>query len=183
MKSLAGHFLVASVHLSDSNFAQSVVLMLQHEPNGALGIVLNRPGGETVAQVWQQLERSPCDCQELVHVGGPVPGPLIALHTLESSSNQQVLPGLYATVESEAIERLAQQEESPFRLFSGNAGWAGGQLDAELKAGGWLTTPAELEEVFSDHETLWRRVSGRIGLGIIAPGIDPAQVPDDPSMN
>ena len=70
----------------------------------------------------------------------------------------------------------------PFRLFVGYAGWAGGQLDGELEAGGWLTTPATCADVFSNQDDLWNRVSRRIGLDILALRSN-GWSPDDPSWN
>ena len=183
MKLLTGKLLVASPQLRDPNFAQTVVLMIQHETQGAFGVILNRPGDKTVDEVWQLIGKESCDCQQVVYVGGPVPGPLIALHTLESLSDQQVLPGLYATAQATAFDELLKQPEANFRIFSGHAGWAVGQLEAELKLGGWLTVAATIDDVFADYETLWRQVTSRIGLKILVPGLRPEHVPKDPGLN
>jgi len=56
-------------------------------------------------------------------------------------------------------------------------------LEGELKLGGWLTSAATVDDVFSDHETLWRQVTSRIGLNILVPGLRPEQVPKDPGLN
>ena len=61
MKSLAGHFLVASRHLSDPNFARSVVLMIHHDHQGAVGLVINRPSEKTIREVWEMINYDPCD--------------------------------------------------------------------------------------------------------------------------
>lgn len=183
MKSLTGKFLVASPQLGDPNFSQTVVLMIQHESQGALGLVLNRPSEKTVREVWEMIDKPPCESEQLVHIGGPVPGPLLALHTLRSCADQEVLPGLYVTAQENAFEELVNQSEEKYRLYSGHAGWAAGQLDGELKASGWLTTSATVDDVFSDYETLWKRMTSRIGIGILAPGVRPDQVPKDPGLN
>jgi len=183
MKPLTGKLLVASRQLHDPNFAQTVVLMIQQESQGAFGVILNRPGDKTIDEVWQLLGKESCDCQQTVYVGGPVPGPLIALHTVESLSDQQVFPGLYVTAQATAFDELLNQSEGDFRIFSGHAGWGDGQLEGELKLGGWLTFAATIDDVFSDHETLWRQVTSRIGLNILVPGLRPEQVPKDPGLN
>lgn len=175
--------MIASPQLRDPNFAQTVVLMIQHEEQGAFGIILNRPGDKTVDEVWQLLGKEPCDCQQTVYMGGPVPGPLIALHKIESLSDQEVLPGLYATAQATAFDELLNQPEDDFRIYSGHAGWGGEQLEGELKLGGWLTFEATVDDVFSDHENLWREVTSRIGLKILAPGLRPEQIPKDPGLN
>lgn len=183
MKPLAGHLLVASPQLQDPNFAKSVLLMLRHEDEGALGVVLNRPGDKTVDDVWEMIEKQPVGCDQFVHVGGPVPGPLIALHDQQPLSENQVLPGLYMSMQKEPIEQLVQTPEATFRLYSGHSGWGGGQLEGEMELGGWLTADAEPEDVFSDAETLWKRICNRIGRRIVAPQIRPDQIPPDPSVN
>jgi len=183
MKTLTGKLLVASPQLQDPNFAQTVVLMIQHETQGAFGVILNRPGDKSVDEVWEMIGKESCDCQETVYVGGPVPGPLIALHNLQSLSDQQVLPGLYVTAQATAFDELVKQPIANFRLYSGHAGWAAGQLETELKLGGWLTVDAEIADVFSEYETLWRQVTSRIGLKILAPGLRPEHVPKDPGLN
>ena len=78
MKSLKGHFLVASPHLEDPNFTQSVVLLVQHDEDGTFGIVLNRPAESSLKDLWEKVTEKPCETDKRVHVGGPVPGPLIA---------------------------------------------------------------------------------------------------------
>jgi putative transcriptional regulator len=183
MNSLAGQFLVASPHLRDPNFARSVVLMLQHEEQGALGVIINRPGDKSIDEVWQMIGSEPVGCPELVYMGGPVPGPLIALHDQRKLSEREVLPKLYMSMQKDAIDNLLKADSANFRLFSGHAGWGGGQLENELSVGGWLTTTAEAADVFGDYEAVWREVCGRIGRRIIAPNIPPERLPTNPEMN
>ena len=182
MNSIAGQLLVASRHLRDTNFLRTVVLMVHHDNDGALGLVLNRPGDKTIAEVWERTEQPPCDNPLPIHIGGPVPGPLMALHTHEHLAETEVIPGLYFATHKDALDELVRQDE-PFRLYAGHAGWGGGQLDGEMDVGGWLTTPATLDDVWADSDTVWRSVTQRIGLDIIAPDIDPKHVPRDPNWN
>jgi putative transcriptional regulator len=183
MKSLAGHFLVASPYLRDPNFAQTVVLMLQHEEQGALGVVLNRPGDKTVDEVWEMIGSSPFGCHDPVFVGGPVPGPLIALHDQRKFAEKEILPKLYMSMQKDAIDALVHREQARFRLFSGNSGWGGGQLEGEMRLGGWLTLPAAAEMVFSDFEGLWKTACGEIGRRIMVPDLPPDRLPQDPNLN
>jgi putative transcriptional regulator len=184
MNSLAGKFLVASPHLRDPNFARSVVLMLQHEDQGALGVIVNRPGNKTVDEVWEMIGSPPVGCDQYVHVGGPVPGPLIALHDQRRLAEKEVLPKLFMSMQKDAIDELVRKDDATFRLFSGHAGWGGGQLENEMRQGGWLTSTVEgAAEVFGNPETLWKEVCGRIGRRIIAPDIPPERMPRDPGLN
>lgn len=184
MSRLKGQFLIASPHLGDANFYHSVVLMIQHDEQGALGVILNRPTDHTIAEMWQMLEDDEqCEADAPIHVGGPVNGPLLAIHTDAAHAESEVVEGVYFASTEASIMRLVMQSECPYRLFLGYSGWAAGQLEAELKAGGWLTLPASADDIFSDHEQLWQRVSRQVGLDILAPTIRQRNVPTDPSVN
>ncbi len=183
MGTLAGKLLIASRKLRDPNFRQTVVLLLEHNDDGALGVILNRPTDRTISEVWEAVDFDPCDNEQLLNQGGPVPGPLIALHTSEELSEKTLLPGLFLSMQKETVDPLVRQTKYPFRLYSGNSGWGGGQLEEELQQGGWLSGPAKRSDVFADAEKLWPQVTNRIALDIIAPGIDPKQLPPDPSVN
>jgi putative transcriptional regulator len=182
MDSLTGHLLVASRYLRDPNFYRTVVLMVQHNEQGALGLVLNRPGDKSIADIWSQTGHEACNNPALIHVGGPVPGPLMAVHTIQDIAESEILPGLYFATHRDSLDRLVRQEE-PFRLFAGHSGWGAEQLEGELKVGGWLTTRATLEDVWCEPANVWKDVTQRIGLEIIAPDIDPKHVPKDPNWN
>ncbi|MCA9269463.1 MAG: YqgE/AlgH family protein, partial [Planctomycetales bacterium] len=162
MPSLQGHFLIASPQLNDGNFARSVVLLVQHNAEGALGVVLNRPSGSTVADVWREAVGEPCDCTSPVYVGGPCEGPLMAVHGQPASGGEKVIQGVWFTADGQEL-RAVVAGDGPFRLFSGYSGWGGGQLDGELKVGGWLHLPATKELVFGDDEILWERLTREIG--------------------
>ncbi len=183
MKSLKGHFLVASPHLADTNFFRSVVLMIQHDDEGAFGVVMNRPTNHTISELWEEDLQASWKLDAPVHLGGPVPGPLIAVHSDISLGELEITAGVYFSAEKDSLVRIVSQPLGPFRLFHGYSGWAPGQLDGELEAGGWLTEPATSEDVFSGYEDLWNRVARRIGLDILSPTLRPDQIPDDPSMN
>lgn len=159
------------------------MLLLEHNDDGALGVVLNRLSDRTIEQVWDAVEFDPCDCEQELNQGGPVPGPLIALHRSEEHSEKTVLPGLYLSMQKATVDPLVRQDEYPFRLYSGNSGWGGGQLEDELKEGGWLTTSATADDVFADPEKIWSKVTSRIALDVLLPGVDPNDLPNDPSLN
>lgn len=183
MRSYKGHFLIASPHLADTNFFRSVVLMVQHDDEGAFGLVLNRPTNNAVADLWHMVSSEPCTNDSPVYLGGPVPGPLVAIHCDMELAELEILAGVYFASTKEVIERIVSQAKNPFRLFVGYSGWGPRQLDSEIEAGGWLIDSATSHDVFSSSEDLWNRVARRIGLDILAPSIRRGQIPDDPSMN
>jgi putative transcriptional regulator len=182
-KSLAGHFLVASRYLRDPNFARSVVLMIQHTDEGAMGVVINRPSDKSVREVWDMIGYDPVERDDHIFVGGPVPGPLVCVHDQDAYSEHEVLPGLFVATHRDALDLIVRKQQHPVRLYSGHAGWGSGQLEGELDAGGWLFTRATKDEIFADHESIWKAVTQRIGLEIMAPDLDFGHVPPDPSMN
>jgi putative transcriptional regulator len=181
--SLAGHLLVASPYLEDPNFAHTVVLLIHHNAQGAFGVVLNRPAENTIKDLWEQVAESSCTSEGYVRVGGPVSGPLIALHTDSDLSEIEILPGLYFAAQRERLEKLVNQNAHPFRLFVGHSGWGGGQLERELKEGSWLTIQASVEFVFLDDYDLWKRAAQQVGERLLMKMLRLKRPPTDPSLN
>lgn len=183
MNALSGHFLVASPHLQDPNFHHSVVLIIQHDADGAFGVVLNRPTNNSIEEIWEVIADSKCPTSRTVNEGGPVPGPPMAIHGDIAYADEEVVEGVFFTRESENLEQIIKYSGSPFRLMIGFASWGPGQLDDELAMGGWLTTVATREDVFIDEIDQWSSVSGRIGLEILTSSLKPRVIPSDPSQN
>ena len=182
MSSLQGHFLVASPHLGDPNFYRTVILMIQHDEEGAFGVIVNRPLSETVADVWRSVSDEPCVCFDLVREGGPVPGPPLLLHKMAEFSQFEVLPGLHMASHRHMVTRLVTRGDD-LLFFTGYSGWGAGQLESELGAGGWLHTAANLETVFSDIDEMWKRVVDGIGRDILQSSLPELPTTGDPSWN
>lgn len=182
MNSLQGQLLVATPQLTDGNFFRSVVLMIQHDEDGALGVVLNRPTSTTIQQLWEMLGEPPCTAQGVLHWGGPVGERVMAVHTVASLTELTVMPGIFVAMHKEHLTELVQQNEPPYRMFSGYAGWGPGQLEGELQGGGWLLTPATPSLVFGDTGEIWQRVIALIGQDILRPAVG-THLPPDPSLN
>jgi putative transcriptional regulator len=183
MESLKGSFLVASPHLRDPNFVRTVVLLVHHSEDGAFGVVLNRPTESTIKELWEKVGQSPCESDQPVHLGGPVSGPLMAVHADASLAEMEIVPGVYFAAHRDHLEQLLQQHEHDFRFFVGHSGWGGGQLENELKEGAWLTTPATSEFVFYANDDLWRKITQHIGQEMLSKMLNLKGVPSDPSMN
>lgn len=183
MTSLQGRFLVASPHLGDDNFFRSVVLLVQHDEAGAFGLVLNRPLRQSVQEVWEEFDKPFCNCDDAVYVGGPVEGPIGALHNSRALSDEEVLPGVHYTAREELLDALVRDTPDQFRFFAGYSGWGGGQLEDELEAGGWLQLDATATDVFADPEQVWSQLTRRINLDIVAGDIKSKCVPSDASLN
>jgi putative transcriptional regulator len=181
MQSLAGQFLIASPRLVDPNFAKTVVLMVQHGEEGALGLIVNRALETSVEEVCEKLLESSCAAEGVLHQGGPCGGALMAVHTHQSRSDIEVKPGIHFSTERESLEWLLRYNEAPAKFFVGYSGWAPGQLETEMETGSWLTVDADEERIFDGTgEELWTKLLTNATLG---KWIDPEQIPDDPSLN
>jgi putative transcriptional regulator len=186
MESLAGKLLIASPFLGDGNFNKSVVLIIQHSAEGAFGLVLNRPTEHRLDEVWLSVANEVCETDAVIHYGGPVEGPLMALHTRRSCSEHGVVPGVHFAASKEKLHdllRLADDDNS-YRVFSGYSGWGESQLESELEEGAWFTHPASRRHVFADDRVdLWKMVAQEIGNEVVLQKLNIKNVPTDPSVN
>ncbi|MEV5511082.1 YqgE/AlgH family protein [Streptomyces orinoci] len=195
VSSLTGRLLVATPALADPNFDRAVVLVLDHDEEGSLGVVLNRPtpvGVGDVLEPWAPLAGEP----GVVFQGGPV--------SLDSALGVAVVPGepppdrpggsagradpvgwrrvhgAIGLVDLEAPPELLRTALGSLRIFAGYAGWGPGQLEDELVEGAWYVVESEPGDVSSpDPAHLWRAVlrRQRNELAMVA------TYPDDPSLN
>jgi putative transcriptional regulator len=182
--SLKGHLLVATPRLIDPNFARTVLLMLEHTPEGAAGLVLNRPSGRTVADLAEAVFDEPLDWDKPIHVGGPVPGPVLVLHGAEELADQPVLTGLYSTVESVKLLELLRRQVEPSLVLASYAGWGPGQLEREIDENSWRSCPATAAHVLdAGAEELWEAVTRAIGQADVSTLIRGDTRAIDPTQN
>jgi putative transcriptional regulator len=175
--------LVATPALLDPNFVRSVVLMLEHNEDGAVGVVLNRPSELTTAEAlsaWESVSAPP----KVVFVGGPVqPGGVIGLaevtsHPSVPTEGVTVLwPGL-GTVDLDADPSTIASGLGRVRCYAGYSGWGPLQLEGELATGSWFVVDADSADTWTVYpERLWtdvlRRQPGRIAQFAHCP-LDPA---------
>ncbi|WP_433547423.1 YqgE/AlgH family protein [Streptomyces sp. CA-294286] len=195
VSSLTGRLLVATPALADPNFDRAVVLVIDHDEAGSLGVVLNRPtavGVDRILAPWADLAGAP----GVVFRGGPV--------AQDSALGVAVVPGAgrppgarphpggdaplgwrrvhgaIGLVDLDAPPELLAAALGSLRIFAGYAGWGPGQLEEELGEGAWYAVDSEPGDVSSpEPEGLWRAVlrRQRSGLAMIA------TYPDDPSLN
>jgi putative transcriptional regulator len=179
---LKGQLLLDSGQLGGSFFQRTVVLICQHDVEGAFGLVLNRATGTNagdmiVADLPATLKSCP------LYLGGPVqPSALSFLHSDAFLPDANVLPNLSL---GHSLDTLVELGESfaparRLKLFAGYAGWSPGQLEDEMKRKAWLTHPASLELVFeTPPDQLWPSILREMGpkFRLLA------QMPEDPSLN
>lgn len=181
---LTGRLLLATPTLEDPTFRRTVVLVLNHDDDGALGVVVNRPLEVEVAAVlpdWQPYLTAP----GVLFQGGPV--------SLDSALGLVAVPGddkeplgvrriigSLGLVDLDTPPEVVVAELSGLRIFAGYAGWSEGQLESEISEGSWFVVDSEARDAFSDEpEELWRSVLRRQGgdLALVA------TYPEDPSLN
>jgi putative transcriptional regulator len=172
--SLRGHLLIAAPSLFDY-FRRTVVLVLEHTPDGAMGVVLGRETETLVAEAVPALAELVED-DDVVYLGGPVaPESVVALgdfgHPEEAGSR---VVGTLGTLDPDGANDSLRR----VRVFAGYAGWSPGQLDAELESDAWIVQPAEALDPFKPGD-IWSealsRAGGRYKLM--------ATMPTDPSLN
>ena len=165
-KFLKGQLLLDSGQLRGSFFQRTVVLICQHDAEGAFGLVLNRITGNNVGEmIVADLPEALKTCP--LYLGGPVqPSALSFLHSDAFVPDANVIPNLNLGHSLDSLVELGESL-SPTRkikMFAGYAGWSPGQLEDEMKRKAWLTHPASLELVFATaHEQLWQTILRRKG--------------------
>jgi putative transcriptional regulator len=158
-----GRLLIADRGLSDANFAQSVVLLLEYSPERAIGLIVNRPAGITPGTLLPEMSAL-AQYQGPVYLGGPVGIQMLVLLVRGCESLDDIEP-LFDDVcysgSPELLDHLAHDGATPsrLRLYVGYAGWDAGQLDIEIARGDWHVIEARDERVFSEEpRALWEHL-------------------------
>jgi len=147
-----GKFLIASRQLADPNFSETVVLLLEYDENGALGLIINRPTGIALSKLLPDVEELQ-ERPDVVYVGGPVARERIVLLMRTSSpplDSGRIFADTYVSSSLDTLKQMLSEARSgePFHAYAGYAGWAPGQLDGEVRRGDWHVSPAQEEIVF-----------------------------------
>ena len=193
-QSLVGNLLVASTLVTESVFARGVCLMMHHDDEGAIAVMLNRPIWPPPTELIRMIVGEPAESNDaptpfsagprweqneaenqpqeppsttlsgLVHFGGPLSGPVLAIHGNMALAEAQTGNGIYVAAQKDHLEQLVREKPSDYRLIIGHAGWSAGQLDTEIQAGMWHVLPATADKIFGAESDLWplliRRATG-----------------------
>src|SRR5262245_57086331 len=166
---LTGQFLVATPEMGDPRFRETVILMVRHSKDGAMGLIINRPAGDQkLSRILQDLGDSGEGATGNVplYLGGPVQPELgFILHTTDYRRAGIIdVNGTVAVTATKEIIRDIAAGNGPnkFMLIFGYAGWGPGQLEGELKRNSWYTTPFDLSMVFEmERDRVWERAVER----------------------
>jgi putative transcriptional regulator len=183
---LKGKVLVASQQLSDPNFAKAVVLIVQHDENGAMGLILNRALSTTVQEAWTQVSSVPYPNDDPLFQGGPCEGPLLVLHKDAARGQVEIADGIFLSSDADAVRALVDEAAEPMKFFVGYAGWSPLQLEAELAEGAWRLGEIPAGHVLETPDGLWEVLHSRANAAArqsLRPAVDPKRIPPDPSVN
>jgi putative transcriptional regulator len=172
-ESLSGQLLIASPSMADF-FRRTVVLVVEHTPDGAFGLVLNRPSETTVGEAAPELGEL-IGGEHVLHIGGPVQSNAVTAigeHT-EPGASSKLIVGTVGMVDLDEPPDLGN-----VRVFAGYAGWGAGQLDDEVEQEAWMIEAAHPDDPFAEGD-LWALVLERMGAEFALL----ARMPSDPTMN
>ena len=176
-----GKFLVASRDLTDPNFSETVVLLIDYDRYGAMGLVINRPSEVRLSTVLPEIEGLE-QRTDTVYIGGPVARSqmlLLVRSGRQPEGSRYVFEDIYITSSRGVLERMIDDTDGGerFRVYAGHAGWAPGQLDREVSRGGWHVLQADAETVFDKAPSeIWPeliRQSSVLWARLPAPGRNP----------
>lgn len=173
-QSLSGQLLIASPSMADF-FRRAVVLVVEHNDEGAFGLVLNNPSESTIGEAVPDLAGL-IGPEHVLYVGGPVqPNAVTAIgrHANPADSHKPIIGGVGMVDLDDPPPELGE-----VKVFAGYAGWAAGQLEGEIEAEAWIVEPAEPGDAFADGD-VWAEVLERKGAEFALL----ARMPADPSLN
>ncbi|MBI5236203.1 MAG: YqgE/AlgH family protein [Deltaproteobacteria bacterium] len=148
-----GKLLIATPRLAGSIFSKTIILLIEHGPKGAQGVIINRPTHLLLSSVLPDL-KTPERANEHVYYGGPVSTNQLTFALIKAASppenSKHVFGNVYSMPNIDDLKRIVQGKTGePFRVFAGYSGWASGQLEAEIAMGSWRVAEPDEEMIFS----------------------------------
>ncbi|MCB1734712.1 MAG: YqgE/AlgH family protein [Gammaproteobacteria bacterium] len=171
---LDNHFLIAMPALSDPNFSRTVTYLCEHNEDGAMGLVINRPLEITLDEIFKHMgigDADPVVAAAPIYLGGPVqPDRGFVLHTPIGAweSTLRVTDDIGVTTSQDVLKAMAEGKGPEHALVAlGYAGWGTGQLEAEIIDNAWLSVPAESDIIFHlPSEQRWRAAAASLGIDL-----------------
>jgi putative transcriptional regulator len=180
---LPGKLLVDPGVQRDPLLRRSVVLMVGEEDDEAGGLILNRAVRGSLGLLWERLVLQRFGERLPLGLGGPLTGPIMALHAEPSLAEECVLPGVYFTSSDDDVAELLERQARPVRMFLGYCRWEPKKLREEIDQGLWIATPATPEDVFQPGDRLWQQLVTRGAFAMPRSLLNLRQPPHGPSMN
>lgn len=183
--SLSGCLLVAAPNRENSVFERTVCMIVHHDQQGAIGIVLNRGFPHEASTLMQQIAGSHQSQRSgLLHFGGPHSGPVVALHNCDAFAEYQSADGVYLAAQIQNVRALvtSPNDACDVKIMVGQADWQAGELDREFEQGLWLPLPVTSQLVFADDQQMWPSAMRRVGDHYLA-NLTGAILPENPLLN
>jgi len=161
MDFIKGKFLISNSALKEKSFAETVLFIIEHNEEGAFGLVVNRPESENYLDELPSLKNERGITK--IYNGGPVRTDVIFVlfmgdENVRQEDGEKIIDGVYMGTSFQLLEKLIE-EKAPFHIYHGYAGWAPGQLEKELESKTWVVMPAKKEIIFHEKpEIVWREV-------------------------
>ncbi|MCC9603456.1 YqgE/AlgH family protein [Stieleria sp. JC731] len=164
---------------------RTIVLIVNHDDEGAFGLTMTRPTDQRLSDLIElSIPTGTIRQDDFIFEGGPVEGPLLAVHDLTGIGapicDQDA--GIWLTGDEDHLRLLLQRTDARVRFISQYSGWGPGQLDMELRSGGWLVGQADSQVIFANPDQIWETAVKRCGHEILS-SISPGLQFNDPSVN
>ena len=183
-QSLQGQLLLASPAMMDPNFARTVILIVQHNDEGAFGLVLNRPMEMTIESAWDQFgEEAECAVSGPLFKGGPCEGMVMVLHGQADECRSRCCRRCFFPPARTRSNGWWRRGTSRSACLSATPGGRAGSLNGRWKKGPGCPLPASAEAVFADPDEMWEGLMAFIARMAKLSFVDPKIIPDDPSLN
>ena len=180
---LQGRLLVASRALEGTGFSRTVILILQENEQGTFGVILNRPADARAIEAWQKKSNSPEHVIQHLSCGGPLGGPVFAVHRDGDIGEIRVADDLFVSASTESLGRLFVGPDQHYRVFLGIAGWNEKQLQNETDRGLWYVIDDCEDDVVGPPDHLWERCLIRYGKSQLRGILGVSSLPDQSAWN
>ena len=183
VNSLQGQLLVATPQQLDPNFVEAVILVVEHAERGTFGVIVNCPSDRRGGNSQPPRTKRRGLASSRLYFGGPVTGPLMAVHTDKDFAEIEVLPGVFFAGKEKNVRALQRSREQPCKVFRGYVGWGPRQLEHEVEYGIWRTIPATAAKIFSNADSLWERLLRQACDALLQVTCNIKYIPADASLN
>ena len=174
-----GVFLVAARELRDPNFAETIVFLVDHDKDGSVGLVINRPTEAPLGKVFPESQVF-AGMSDLLFIGGPVEGHRV-LSLIDSDrdlpDSREIIDRVRLCWSLDVLTALVQGGNRPFRVYAGYSDWAPGQLDMEIARSDWRVISGGRSIIFGEPEGIWERLINRDSSVVVMGDRNRAAVP------
>ena len=174
MNSLKNHCLISVPHMTDTLFEKSVIYICEHNDNGAMGLIINKPLNQKelngLFQINEKLSIELKSSKNKTFLGGPVLiENIIVLHTNDIVTKNAIAITNKISISSDKtiLKKISDANNLKYKIFLGHSGWIGGQLETEIENGDWLIQKSSIDLIFDmPKETIWEHATKSLGIEI-----------------